>query len=240
MRSIAERLAYNRRHAPKLNPALFNEDDSLKNEIGRKISTIVAEFLEYIQVDIRVLDVRLVGSNAAYNYGEYSDLDVHIVTNLSEISDPETIARLYFDSVKKNFKDSYDITIKGIDVELYIEDVNASSVSNGIYSITNDEWIKKPTPQEDPSDSDMEEAEEIEEKIIQYIKSAESAEDLQAIIDKLYILRKDALSSGGETAPGNIAFKSIRNKGILDQVKQTIRDATSRELSLESILRRDS
>ena len=77
--NIAERLAYNRRYSPQLNPLLFS-DGELKPEIREKILQIVDAFLEYTQVSINIIDVRLVGSNASYNYNEYSDLDIHIVT----------------------------------------------------------------------------------------------------------------------------------------------------------------
>ena len=40
---------------------------------------------------------------------------------------------------KKLFNDEYDITIRGIDVEMYVEDVKAATVSNGIYSLFEDE-----------------------------------------------------------------------------------------------------
>lgn len=233
MRSIAERLAYNRRYSPQLNPLLF-EDGELKSQIRDKIVQIVDAFLEYAEVSINIADIRLVGSNASYNYNEYSDLDIHIVTDLSKIADPETIARLYFDSIKKNFKDSYDIKIKGIDVELYVEDINTSSVSNGIYSVSQNIWIKEPVVVEDPTDEEIAEAEKIEDEIISKIKSSTSTEELENIIDNLYLLRKDSLAAYGESGPGNLAFKSLRNKGILDKVKDVIRDAESKELSLES------
>lgn len=233
MRSIVERLAYNRLTSHQLNPLLF-DDESLKPQIKQKILDIVDAFIDYIQVNIRIMDIRLVGSNASYNYGEHSDLDVHIVTDLSEISDPETIARLYFDSVKKNFKDSYDIKIKGIEVEIYVEDINASTMSNGIYSVMKDKWIKEPIPSQNPSEETIEAAEQIEEYIIDNILKSNSVDDLQGIIDNLYLLRKDSLSSEGETGAGNLAFKSLRNKGILDRIKDIIRDKESRELSLES------
>lgn len=233
MRSIAERLAYNRRYSPQLNPLLF-EDGELKSQVRDKIVQIVDAFLEYAEVSINIADIRLVGSNASYNYNEYSDLDIHIVTDLSKIADPETIARLYFDSIKKNFKDSYDIKIKGIDVELYVEDINTSSVSNGIYSVSQNRWIKEPVVVEDPTDEEIAEAEKIEDEIINMIKSSNSTEELESIINNLYLLRKDSLTAYGETGPGNLAFKSLRNKGILDKVKDVIRDAESKELSLES------
>lgn len=234
MRSIAERLAYNRRYTPQLNPNLFNKDGRLYPQIREKILQIVDAFLDYAQVDIKIADVRLVGSNASYNYNEHSDLDIHIVTDLSKISDPETIARLYFDSIKKNFKDSYDIKIKGIDVEMYVEDINASAVTNGIYSVTQDRWIKKPQKMEDPTEDEISRAEEIEEEIIRSIKIADSTEQIESIIDDIYLMRKDGLSKDGETSPANLAFKSLRNKGILDKMKDVLRSAESKKLSLES------
>ena len=35
--------------------------------------------------------------------------------------------------------------MKGINVEVYVEDVKANTMSNGIYSLFKDEWIKKPS-----------------------------------------------------------------------------------------------
>ena len=233
MRSIVEKLAYNRKYSSQLNPLLF-EDEKLKPQIRERILQIVDAFLEYAEVSIKISDIRLIGSNASYNYNEHSDLDIHIVTDLSKIAEPETIARLYFDSVKKNFKDSYDIKIKGIDVEIYVEDINTTSVSNGIYSVSQDEWIKEPVIIEDPTDSAIEKAEQIEEEILDNLEDADSVEELEDIINNLYLLRKDALTAQGESGPGNLAFKSIRNKGILDKVKAIIRNAETKKLSLES------
>lgn len=239
MESIVEKLKFQRRYPRHLNPLLFAQGDHLYLDIRDKINEIVRAFLEYLQVDIRVLDVRIVGSNASYNYHKESDLDIHIVTNLSEISDPATIARLYFDAAKKNFKDAYDITIKGIDVELYIEDINASAVSNGIYSVTHDTWIKTPTPIEDPSDEVIKLAEKYEEYILNMLDKATTVEEIQEVQDQIYLIRKDALSAEGEVSAGNLMFKSLRNKGILDSIKDILHKGISQELSLESIRNRD-
>jgi hypothetical protein len=233
VRSIKEKLAYNLKYSPQLNPLIF-EGGEMKPQVHDKILQIVNAFLEYAQVSIHIADIRLVGSNASYNYNEHSDLDIHIVTDLSKIADPEVIARLYFDSIKSNFKNSYDIKIKGIDVELYVEDINTSSVSNGIYSVSQNKWIKEPVIIEDPTDEEIEEAEKIENEIINNIMLANDVGDLEDIINNLYLMRKDSLASKGEAGSGNLAFKSLRNKGILDKVKDVIRDAESKELSLES------
>lgn len=234
MRSIAERLAYNRRYSPKLNPKLFDEDRHLFPEIKDKVEDIVAKFLEYTQIEnINILDIRLVGSNASYNYNEHSDFDIHIVVDLSKISDPKTIASLYFGEVKSSFKDNYDIKIRGIDVELYVEDLKSSPKSNGIYSISRSQWIKEPTPMEDPSSEELDRAEEIEEEYIDKMNAAKDADELEDIINQIYLDRKDGLDSEGETSPHNLAFKSLRNKGIIQRFKDTVKERVSKELSLE-------
>lgn len=235
-RTIAERLAYNRRYSPKLNPKLFNSNNELYPEIREKVEDIVAKFLEYTQIDnINILDIRLVGSNASYNYNENSDFDIHIVVDLSKISDPKTIASLYFGEVKSSFKDNYDIKIKGIEVEIYVEDINSSPKSNGIYSVSRNTWIKEPTPMEDPSKEDLDKAEMIEEEFIDSLKSAKDADELESIINSIYLARKDGLDAEGETSPYNLAFKSLRNKGIIKRFKDDIKKKVSKELSLEGI-----
>ena len=235
MRSIAERLAYNRRYSPKLNPKLFNEDNELYPEIRDKVEEIVDKFLEYTQIDnINILDIRLVGSNASYNYNENSDFDIHIVVDLSKISDPKTIASLYFGEVKSSFKDNYDIKIKGIEVEMYVEDLNSSPKSNGIYSVSRNLWIKEPTPMEDPSREEWDEAERIEDEYIERMEAAKDSDELEDIINQIYLDRKDGLDAEGETSPRNLAFKSLRNKGIIKRFKDTVKEKVSKELSLES------
>lgn len=241
-RTIAEILAYNRNYSPKLNSNLFDGDGVMHPEVRDKILEIVDTFLEFTQIkdDINVVDVRVVGSNASYNYNEDSDLDVHIVVDLSKISKPETIAQLYFGEVKHSFKESYDITIKGIEVELYVEDINSSAVTNGIYSVSQEKWIKEPQPMDDPTDDEISKAEEIEDEITSALEKATTYEEKEDIINKLYLMRKDALASQGETAPANLAFKSLRNKGILTRAKDEIKQGVSKKLSLESKKMRES
>lgn len=217
----------------KLNPLLF-EDEKLKSDVRDKVISIVSEFMKFSQSEsVDIIDIRLVGSNAAYNYTPTSDLDVHIVVDLSKVSDPEIIGRLYFDSIKAQFKKSYDITIKGIEVEVYVEDINTTSISNGIYSVTLDTWVRKPTEIEELPDDVKQSAEDLADSIISSIESVNSLDSLQDIVDSIYVMRKDSLSSDGERGVGNLAFKILRNRGILQLLKDTLRDAKSKELSLE-------
>lgn len=107
-----------------LNPLLFDENDELKPEIKEAIEKIVNQFVEDLKTDgvkIEVKDVILVGSNVSYNYTKDSDLDVHIIVDKDTLDcDPEIYTLLY-GAYRSLFNKNYDITIKGIPVEIYVE-----------------------------------------------------------------------------------------------------------------------
>ena len=107
-----------------LNPLLFDENDELKPEIKEAIEKIVNHFVEDLRTDgvkIDVKDVILVGSNVSYNYTKDSDLDVHVIVDKDTLDcDPELYTLLY-GAYRSLFNKNYDITIKGIPVEIYVE-----------------------------------------------------------------------------------------------------------------------
>lgn len=220
----------------ELNPKLW-DGNKLRPEVEDKIEDIIDQFIIELQeneIPIKILDVRLVGSNASFNYTENSDLDIHIIANFEDTSCDVPVLNLLYNFFKKNFNDKYDISIHGVPIELYVEDVNSSAVSNGVYSIFGRKWVKFPEPIEVP-DIDITDIfapyEERYNEIIEH-KNAEAASTL---IDDLYLLRKDSISTDGEYGEGNLVFKEFRNKGYLDNLKQLLVDETSKELSLESL-----
>ncbi len=104
-------------------------------DVIEQIQTIVQDFLSDLHdnsIPIEYIDTRLVGSNASYNYTEYSDLDVHIVANLSAVSSDPNILQLLYNYFRSAYNDKYDITIHGVPVEMYVEDVRATTRSNGM------------------------------------------------------------------------------------------------------------
>jgi hypothetical protein len=85
-----------------------------------------------------------VGSNASYNYSNNSDIDVHIIVNNEDISCDKNLLNILYNYMKSDFNKNYNIKVKGLDVEVYIEDINTTSITNGIYSILHNEWVKFP------------------------------------------------------------------------------------------------
>lgn len=221
----------------QLNQKIF-DGMSMKFDVRETILSIVGVFIDTVcknsEICLTPLDVVLVGSNAAYNYSETSDLDVHIILNYDMIDgDPNELIQSYFNAEKTNFNDKYNFTVKGIDVELYVEDVNTSSVTSGIYSVLNDEWVKKPTPTSINFFVDQFKLDDLIFEINE-VFSGESAGAIEDMINKLYLMRKYSLSIDGESGQGNLLFKEIRGLGLLDQLKDRLYELKSKYLSLES------
>lgn len=142
-----------------LNQKLFNEDklrDDVKKAIIKIADTFISELSEE-GISFKLKDILLIGSNVSYNYTEDSDLDIHLIADSSSLDcDPEIYTLLY-SAYRSMFNTNYDIKIKGIPVEIYVELDETKSNSNGVYSINNG-WIKVPEQKEIP-DINMEEFE---------------------------------------------------------------------------------
>lgn len=224
-----------------LNPKLWTEDNKLKPLVRNSLIRVVNKYIENSDILTKedVIDVELLGSNASYNYTENSDLDVHLVVNMEAVSCDPDLFQLACNAERSSFNRNYDITIKGIEIEMYVEDVKASTASNGIYSLYKDEWIKFPKPIEVPNYDNDEEYIALLDKwktqAKEVLENAETAFEVQDYINNLYNLRRTSIMVDGEYGKGNLVFKEIRNEGLLDALKQKQYELSSKELSLESL-----
>ena len=215
-----------------LNPKLW-DGNKLKSDVREKLLDIVDEFKDYVDLDIKILDAHIVGSNASYNYTDHSDLDLHVVVNFETLDASEEVVNALFNSEKKSFNDDYDLEMSGVNVEIYVEDVKAATVSNGIYSLFEDEWIKEPVKETVSFDDDAVDAkvEELRPQIVNALNGLDSRV-VTDVIDDLYLIRKNGLATGGEYSVDNQVFKSIRNEGLLDKLKDKLLELRSKELSI--------
>lgn len=216
----------------ELNPKIW-EDKKLREDVRETIIDIVSEFMDNLIIPVEILDVRVVGSNASYNYTEHSDLDVHIISNLELVGSPTEIVQALYNSERSNFNRTHNIKIKGIEVELYVEDVNSAVTSNGIYSVIDDVWIKEPQIiKERPVKIDKNELQDLVDSVQSVLDDGDS-DDIKDCIDMLYLMRKDSIAIDGEYGVGNLLFKEIRNRGLLNALKDKYNEMISDELTLE-------
>jgi hypothetical protein len=218
---------------PTLNKRLFT-DDRLQEDVRDQLMMIAEDFVEFMGIDtLEVADVRLYGSNAAYTYTKHSDIDLHILVDMSGITDDEVYLEL-FNSKKRLYNDSLDITVRGMPVELYMQDKDDVVKSLGDYSVLNDRWIKFPTK----SKASIEEH-SVREKFKRLVALSELAlrsDDIDTLDDLLDILRryrKAGLEAAGEFSPENLAFKALRSRGIVDKLYKHRDRLHSDELSID-------
>lgn len=202
----------------ELNPLLFT-DDKLQKDVRDQLMIIARDFVDFMGIQVpKVVDVRLYGSNAAYTYTKHSDIDLHILVDMTDVEDDEVYLEL-FNSKKKLYNDTMNITVRGLPVELYMQDSTEVVKSLGDYSVLHDDWVKMPRRQSASLDDHA-----TREKFKRLVILAELAlrnEDLDLLEDLLATIRryrKAGLEEGGEFSPENFAVKALRSRGILDKL----------------------
>lgn len=219
-----------------LNPKLFNSNDELRTEVKQKILKVVEQFIDMMVIPVEVLDIQLVGSNCSYNYTDKSDLDVHVIVNYEDINLPQEVIQDIFNLEKSNFNDKFDILIRGIGLEMYIQDVKSGISSNGIYSVLSDNWIKFPNKIDDVPIYDVGKYVDVWEDRINDALQSNEIEKVQRLLNNLYLMRKNSIAKDGEYGKGNQIFKELRNLGLISELKDAKRKFISKDLTLESFL----
>lgn len=214
-----------------LNPRLWGSDENLLPEVREKLLAIANDFREFLGVpDLRVQDITVSGSNAAYTYTPHSDIDLHLVVDLPE----DAVYRELFDAKKYQYNTQHNIKIAGYDVELYVQPAGDTHHSQGIYSVKNSDWISVPQRRHPDVDdiSVQSKYEDIGHRIEQAIESGDLAQ-IVAVAKKVKQMRQAGLDQTGEFGPENLAFKALRSNGTLDQLRAALQAAQDRQLSLD-------
>ena len=175
----------------------------------------------------------LTGSICNFNWSEFSDVDVHLVVDFSEIHENKEFVQEYFDDKKNDWNNTHEnLNVYGFPVEMYVEDIDAETASSAIYDLWENKWLKKPKEgniepiklnkygiKQVASDlmtqvddlCDMFEKEHDKHKL-------EEIHDEADRISKLFKgIRKVGLKKG-ESGSGNIVYKVARRMGYLDKL----------------------
>jgi hypothetical protein len=217
-----------------LNPRLW-KNNQLKPIIRFKLLQIAKHFINFIDIPkLNLKDITISGSNAAYTYTKHSDLDLHLIVAVSR--EQSIYLKSLFDAKKNQYNFNHDIKVKGIDVEVYVQDSEQVHHSAGIYSVLDDRWISEPKSERANINDD-----DVQDKVNNYtnkIQQALQSKDIdqaQAIKDEIARIRKAGLDRAGEFSVENLAFKVLRARGLIDKLRQHIYNLEDEELSLKSL-----
>lgn len=216
-----------------LNPELWTGTD-LYPEVREQLIVIAEDFISYLGIsDLDVQDITISGSNAAYSYTPHSDLDLHVVVDMSKLNN-DAIYRELFTAKKTLYNDSHSITVHGVPVELYVQDANEPVKSLGEYSVLHDKWIHIPKKRRANFDEAATKAKF--ENLAEIVELALKTRDLERVektIDTIKRYRKAGLAKGGEFGPENLAFKAIRKQGGIQDLYDLRNRLRSDRLSIE-------
>ena len=227
----------------ELQPDVWSEDEEMHNIVRKRLLQVAREFLDTLPFKVMPLDIVLTGSLASYNWSKFSDVDLHIVVDFSEIDDDTDFARDYFSAKQAVWNLKHEILIYGHEIEIYVENSGDKHFALGMYSVLDDEWLKKPV-----RDSQVEiNEDEVRKKAamvmtqIEHIEDVSQSEPLEAeeLADRLKAkirkMRQEGLDSGGIYSVKNVAFKVLRRNGYLERLSNVKTQSYDRAMSLTDI-----
>ena len=203
-----------------LEPKIWEKNENKINpKVRKNLLEIAYQFIDSFGIDVVIDDIIVTGSIANYNWSEYSDVDLHILVDYKQF--------------RKEFKDLY--------VEVFVEDSDLKGVSGGVYSVLNDEWIKKPTKENlnVSKEEIIRNAKKWMSLIDTLIKNLDDEDietirkSVKSIKDKLKKYRVSGLQSGGEMGIQNLVFKVLRRNGYIEKLYNIPMNLIDKKLSLK-------
>lgn len=203
---------------------------SLYPEIRQRLLFAANAFIDYLNIEIfEVIDITLTGSISNFNWSAYSDIDLHIITDQKQITCNDDLLTGFFNSKKNLFNTKIeDASIKGHDIELYIQDIDQPHHSSGVYSVLKNTWII--TPEKENFDIDINSVDKKKNQFVNQIdklevESNKEGIDINTLSDKINHLREkirkyrqSGLAKSGESSDENIVFKYLRRSGYLQKL----------------------
>jgi len=216
---------------------IFNRT-SMKDDVKKSLIKISDNFIDSLGIEFFIHDIVLTGSLANYNWSEYSDVDLHILIDFKETDYNLDMLKEFFDTKKDIWNKQHKITIKGFDVEIYVQDVNEEHVSSGVYSILYNKWIVKPNRKNPNIDDNkiLNKSEELAKKIDDLIGKSKEGKDvskeLERLRKKIKKFRQTGLNDGGEFSYENLTFKLLRRNGYIGKLLELKNKITYNKLSI--------
>jgi len=191
-----------------LSSDIFEDTDGsykMHKGIRDKLLEISDAFIDFIGVDFFIEDVHLTGSLSNYNWSEYSDVDLHILTNFEDFDNQDSNEPHLSSGVYSLLNDKWIVEPKigkqHIDEDLILK-------KGEEYAKIIEDLVKKSEQGKDVSN----EVDDVKSKIKQF--------------------RQSGLESGGEYSYENLTFKLLRRNGYIQKLLDIKKGITNKKLSV--------
>jgi GNAT superfamily N-acetyltransferase len=217
----------------RLNHRLWDSAEHLHPQVKERLLQVARDFQEFLGVpDLDVKDITVSGSNAAYNYTDHSDIDLHLVVDIPDVVHNEVYREL-FNAKKYQYNDQHNIRIGGADVELYAQPSDQPHHSQGIYSLLRNAWVQVPRRKRSSIDDTCVQAkfEDLAARVDDAVDSGD-VDRLRSLQQKIKTMRQTGLEQQGEFGCDNLAFKLLRARGYIQRLIDARNQAHAAALSL--------
>jgi hypothetical protein len=229
----------------ELNPKIWDENQKMEPEVRKTLLKIADDYFEGLELPgVDIEDITMTGSLANFNWSQYSDVDLHIVIDHSEVPVDPSLVEDFLKTKSTAWNDNHDIKIYGFDIEIYVQDMNEEHVSTGVYSVLRNEWVihpeKKPIKVDDKnvklkSERIMDSIDALYDEMQDSKNYDDVVEKSDKIKDKIKKMRQAGLDAKGEFSVENMVFKVLRRNGMLERLSDIKTVAYDKSVTLESM-----
>ena len=213
-----------------LDPKVWDENMVLKPDVRAILLKVAQDFYRNTELKAPILDILFLGSTTNYNWTPTSDIDLHIVIDITKETIDPKLARQFMDGLGAGWNNNHEISIKGHPVEVYLQDIREKNSTpaqarkgSTIYSILKNCWLKRP----DRSRIDIDK-EAIKQKyhkvkgMVDDFVTDKNVDKLKKLMKALKNYRNAGLEQVGEFSTENLVFKALRHTGVITKLKDSI------------------
>lgn len=227
-----------------LNPQIW-ENDKLNPKVRTNLIKIANDFYTGLNLptEVKLKDVIFTGSLANFNWSKFSDIDLHVVLDFSQLEGGDQFKEDFFYAQKAIWNQEHNITVFDFPVEIYAQDVKAKLVATAVYSVKFDKWVLK--PEHETFKVNKKAIKEKADKFISKLREIRhdyNEKDFQSVVDKVTMLkdkikkyRTAGLENGGEYSMENIVFKTLRRTPFMDILDSYKAKAYDTLMSVEEV-----
>jgi hypothetical protein len=129
----------------QLNPTYW-QNDTMKPEIRAKLKQIGQVKFDELKAslpNIKLKDILFSGSLANYNYTKSSDINIHLIVDVSNVSCDRNVVDAYVNLINGYWFATANLSV--LNTPLQVTVLTGLHETGGFYSLFNGTWINKPT-----------------------------------------------------------------------------------------------
>ena len=223
---------------------IWNKDFTINPDVRKNLLKIAKDFVEFVKIkNLKIVDIIVTGSIAGYSWHAKSDVDLHLVLDLTNFGKHERFIEEYLQTKKALWNQNHIIDMFGFDVEVYPENKAKKQTAAGIFSLAKNKWLITPVKKDVKVDKELVKKKYQSEvdKILQIEDETKKKNfdygktigDIDKFKERWREKRTAAIREEGEFSVENLVFKMLRHNGFLEKLTDLKRDLYDNALTLE-------